>query len=147
MVEDFSDISIKSIMTTDMVTVAEEDSIENLLELFEKHHFHTYPVVAKNCALAGIIDQDIILEILLFHRSPRTKHTHMAATRSLGINAREIMIPHPITISPDANLHDAADLMLKHRINRVCVVEDDTLVGIISKRDIINEVYKKKGVD
>jgi CBS domain-containing protein len=54
------------------------------------------------------------------------------------------MIPHPVTIYSDANLHDVADLMLKHRVNRVCVVKNDRLVGIVSKRDIINEVYQSK---
>ena len=88
-----------------------------------------------------------MLEIIMFHCIPRTKHTHMAAVRSLGESAKEIMIPHPVTISPDENLQDAADMMLKHHINRVCVVENDKLVGIISKKSIISEVYKRKEVE
>lgn len=147
MPENYSDIFIRDIMTQDVVVVKEDDPVEHIFELFDKYHFNTYPVVNNEGKFTGIIDQDIMLEIIMFHRIPRTKHTHMAAVRSQGESAREIMIPHPVTISPDENLHDAADMMLKHHINRVCVVEDDKLVGIISKKNIISEVYKRKEVE
>ena len=147
MPENYSDIFIRDIMTRDAVVVKEHDPVEEIFKLFDKYHFNTYPVVNNDGELVGIIDQDIMLEIMMFHRIPRTKHTHIAAVRSLGESAEGIMIPHPVTISPDANLHDAADMMLKHHINRVCVVDDNKLVGIISKKDIINEVYQRKEVD
>ncbi len=147
MPENYSDIFIKDIMTQDVIVVKEDDPVEHIFELFDKYHFNTYPVVNNEGKFTGIIDQDIMLEIIMLHRIPRTKHTHVTAVRSLGESAREIMIPHPVTISPDENLHDAADMMLKHHINRVCVVEDDKLVGIISKKNIICEVYKRKEVE
>ena len=134
-------------MTQDVVVVNEDDPVEHIFELFDKYHFNTYPVVNNEGKFTGIIDQDIMLEIIMFHRIPRTKHTHMAAVRSQGESAKEIMIPHPVTISPDENLHDAADMMLKHHINRVCVVENDKLVGIISKKNIISEVYQRREVE
>ena len=146
MPENYSDIFIRDIMTKDVVIVKEDDSVEEIFKLFDKYHFNTYPVVDNDGELLGIIDQDIMLEIMMFHRIPRIKHSHIAAVRSLGESAGRIMIPHPVTISPDANLHDAADMMLKHHINRVCVVDDNKLVGIISKMDIINEVYQRNEV-
>ncbi|MCG7848389.1 MAG: CBS domain-containing protein [ANME-2 cluster archaeon] len=147
MTENYSDILIRDIMTSDVVVVNEDAPVEEILKLFEKYHFNTFPVVNNDSELLGIIDQDIMLEIMMFHRIPRIKHTHVAAVRSLGESAREIMIPHPVTISPDENMHDATDMMLKHHINRLCVLEDGKLVGIISKNNIINEVYQRKGVD
>ncbi|MBE0524794.1 MAG: CBS domain-containing protein [Methanosarcinales archaeon] len=144
MTDDLSNVNVKDVMVKDVVTVHEDDSIEKLFDLFEKYHYNSYPVLNNEAKLVGLIDQDIILETLMFDRSPRIKHTHEAAIRSLSDNAKGIMIPHPVTISSEANLHDVADLMLKHRVNRVCVVKDDRLVGIVSKRDIINEVYKSK---
>lgn len=140
------DVSIADIMSKDIITVAEDDSIENVIELFEKHHFHTYPVLSADGELVGVIDQNIVLEVLMFERISRTKHTHMAAVRSLGEDAKSIMISHPVTITSDIDLCDAADLMLKHHINRACVVDDGKLVGIVSKRDVINAVYRIGGL-
>ena len=147
MADNYSDIFIRDIMTKDVVVVNEDGPIEKVFKLFDKYHFNTYPVINDDGELVGIIDQDIMLEIMMFHRIPCTKHTHLAAVRSLGESAKEIMIPHPVTISPDANLHDAADMMLKHHVDRVCVVDDSKLLGIISKKKIINEVYQRKEVD
>ena len=95
MPENYSDIFIRDFMTRDVITLHEDDPIEHIFELFDKYHFNTYPVVNNEGKLTGIIDQDIMLEIIMFHRIPRTKHTHIAAVRSQGESAREIMIPHP----------------------------------------------------
>lgn len=146
MTTDFSNIQISSIMPKDLITVTEDTPIEDIIELFRKYHYHTYPVITNDGLLAGIINQNIILDILLFAQTPRSKHTHLAAMRSLGENARGIMISHPITISQNANLPDAADMMLKHHADHICVIDENNgkLVGIISKRDVITEVYKNK---
>ena len=40
-------------------------------------------------------------------------------------------------ISPEEGIEKAAEMMTKHRINRLPVVEDDKLVGIITRGDII----------
>ena len=137
--------TVKDVMSVGVVSVSENDSIDAMLLLFRRYHFHTYPVVSDRGELVGVIDQDIILEILMSDRIPRLKYTHLMAVRTLGKTARDVMIPHPVTISPDASLFDAADLMLKHHLNRICVVEDGKLAGIISKLDIINEVYERRG--
>ncbi|MBU2617619.1 MAG: CBS domain-containing protein [Euryarchaeota archaeon] len=65
-------------------------------------------------------------------------------TRFLGEDAKGIMNHHPITISPNASLEEAAALMIKHSVDRMCVVVGKKLVGILAKRDIINEIYKRR---
>ena len=134
-------------MTRKMVTAHEDALLEEVFTLFEKHSYHTLPVLNSEEELVGIIDQDIVLEILLFSQIPRAKHTHLTAVRSLGVHAKDIMITHPMTISPDSSLTYAADLMMKHRFDRVCITEDKKLVGIITKRDIVKEVSKRRALE
>ena len=144
MTENIQEPDINKLMEKNVVFIKEDASIEDVLDLFEKHHFHLFPVVNDKGNLVGIVNQDIILEILLFHRIPRVKHTHLAAVRSLGGDVKDFMVPHPVTIPPDTGLNEVADLMLKHHVNHVCVVENEKLVGILTKHDIINEVIKRK---
>ena len=92
----------------------------------------------------GIIDLDIVLEILLLCLVPRAKHTPLTAIRSLGGKAGDVMITHPVTISLDATLKDASDLMMKHRFDRVCVSENGKLAGIISKKDLVKEICRRR---
>ena len=145
--EDCLTVCISTIMSTDLITLAEDDPMERILEIFDQYHHHTYPVVSADNELLGIIDQNIILQILLVSRMPRVHHTHLMAVRSIGEDARGVMIPHPVTISSDMGLCNAAELMVKHRIDRFCVVDDAKLVGMISKHDIIKEIYRIRSID
>jgi CBS domain-containing protein len=55
-----------------------------------------------------------------------------------SVRIREIMTPTPlITIGPNASVKEAADLMIKHNIRRLPVVENNTLVGIITSKDLL----------
>jgi CBS domain-containing protein len=55
-----------------------------------------------------------------------------------GIKIGDVMTPAPlITIGPNATVREAADLMIKHNIRRLPVVEDCTLVGIITSKDLL----------
>ncbi|MBQ7479982.1 MAG: CBS domain-containing protein [Selenomonadaceae bacterium] len=47
------------------------------------------------------------------------------------------MTKHPITVTPDATLDEAAGLMKKHHFRRLPVVEDGKLVGFFSDRDLM----------
>jgi CBS domain-containing protein len=55
-----------------------------------------------------------------------------------GVKIREIMTAAPlITVGFNATVKEAADLMMKHNIRRLPVVEDGTLVGIITSKDLL----------
>ena len=46
------------------------------------------------------------------------------------------MIVDPITLSPEATLHDAEAMMARYRISGVPITRDDVLVGILTNRDV-----------
>jgi CBS domain-containing protein len=52
----------------------------------------------------------------------------------------EIMTPRPLTVSPDAEVREAAQQMLYAEIHRLFVVEDGRVVGVISTSDIMRAV-------
>ena len=137
-------ITIEELMTRDVVTVQEDTPLEDVFSLFGNLPYHTFPVVNKKNELVGIIDIDIILEILLLCLVPRAKHTPLTAIRSLGGKAEDVMITHPVTIPLDATLKDASDLMMKCRFDRVCVSENGKLAGIISKKDLVTEICRRR---
>lgn len=137
-------MTIDELMTREVVKIYENTSVEEILSLYGKNPYHILPVVNDKNELVGIIDLDIILEILLLCLVPREKYTLVTAIRSLGTTAKEIMITHPITVSLNATLKDASDLMIKYRLDRICVIDDRKLAGIISKRDLIEEICRRR---
>jgi len=56
------------------------------------------------------------------------------------------MIIDPITITPDAPISDAMDLMARYRISGVPVTEGGKLIGILTNRDLRFETSRKKKV-
>lgn len=137
-------MTIEELMTRDVVTVQEDTPLEEVFSLFGKFPYHTFPVVNHKNELVGIIDLDVVLDILLLCLVPRSKYTPLTAIRSLGGKAGDIMITHPVTISLDATLKDASDLMMKHRFDRVCVSDNGKLAGIISKKDLVKEICRRR---
>jgi CBS domain-containing protein len=61
------------------------------------------------------------------------------------------MVANPVRIKPHANLLEAVDLITRHKISGLCVVDDDDkLVGILSELDclggILDATYNEAGV-
>lgn len=137
-------IGINDIIKKDVVTISEDDLIEDIINMFTNHRFHSYPVLNAKGKLTGVINQNTILKIMLFDIVPHTDHTNLAV-KSLSKDAKGIMDPHPITVALDSNLCDVAKLMVKHNVNQVFAVDNDRLVGIVSKLDVINEISYVRG--
>jgi CBS domain-containing protein len=53
------------------------------------------------------------------------------------MNAADIMTPDVITASPDTPLAELVDLMLKHRISGLPIVDQGIIVGIVSEGDLL----------
>jgi acetoin utilization protein AcuB len=67
------------------------------------------------------------------------------------MSAQDLMTPHPVTVSPDATLAEAWDLMRDRGIRHVPVVDGDTLVGMLSDRDLahvdLTRLMRLEGVE
>ena len=60
-----------------------------------------------------------------------------------NVRVETLMIPDPVTCTPDTTLIKAAQAIRDHRISCLCVTEGDTLVGILTVRDLTG----KRGAD
>jgi signal-transduction protein with cAMP-binding, CBS, and nucleotidyltransferase domain len=54
-----------------------------------------------------------------------------------GLKSYEVMSRHVISVHDDADLSEVADVLDRNRLKRVPVVRDGTLVGIISRSDLV----------
>ncbi|HOT05973.1 MAG TPA: bifunctional ornithine acetyltransferase/N-acetylglutamate synthase [Methanotrichaceae archaeon] len=63
-----------------------------------------------------------------------------------GKKVSDVMNRHVWSASPDYSLEEAATLMTRHRVNRLPVVEDGRLVGIVTRGDIISALGAREGI-
>src|SRR5215212_5039311 len=92
------------------------------------------PIVEGERPKAIVTDRDIIAHVVAEGRDP-TKMT-----------VDEIASQELVTIGPDEDINEARRLMDRHQLDRILVVEDDRLVGIISEADIRSDEGPLGGV-
>ncbi|OLS01895.1 CBS domain-containing protein [Tissierella creatinophila] len=146
---------IKDIMTKDVITVHEEDTVEKCANLLITHDLSGIPVVDDKGKVKGIVTEgDLIrrasriegppvLEVLggLFYLESPKKFIDKLK-KSMGSIAREIMTENVITVGPDKEIEDAATLLVQEKIKRLPVVDKEgNLIGIVSRKDIMNYLF------
>jgi CBS domain-containing protein len=147
-------MKVADIMTAPAITVGAEASVVETARLMVQHHISGLPVVSPAGTVLGIItEEDLIvrnanlhLPTLLLGLYPvRGQHEfneevrHMLATR-----AREMTSEHFVSVSPDADVSDAASLMSENQTNPLPVIADGKLVGIVSRSDIIRLMVQEE---
>lgn len=135
------------IMTRNVITISPDASIHDAAKLMIDHHVSGLPVVDETGGLIGIITerdflrrQELGTEIkrprwLEFLRGPGRQAVDFV--REAGRKVHEIMTPNVFSVIPDAELVDIVDIMERHRIKRVPVVQGDRLVGIVSRHNFV----------
>jgi CBS domain-containing protein len=156
-------IRVKDAMQSHVITVRKNSRIHDAARILRENRISGAPVVDDDGNLVGIISEGDIMRLIEVHSpslnllmpSPldllelplRMKHEYDEIARGIRKAAvmlvEEIMTPKVVTVPPDASVSDAAELMERHDIKRLPVVDEDgRLVGIITRGDIIGAFVK-----
>ena len=145
-------MKVRDIMTTDVLAVKADTSVNEVARLMGQRDVSGVPVIDEARRVIGIItEMDLIvrntrlemprfIEVLDWGRIPLEwpAHARERMRHMLGTRAADVMTEKVLTIDPDAPVEALAELMVKRRVNPVPVVEDDRLVGIVSRADLID---------
>jgi CBS domain-containing protein len=121
---------VSNIMSTDLVTVTENDLAELVLKVMDWRHIRHLPVEDSRGKLKGIITKKRLLRYLNDEKND-----------PLSI-ASDVMDKNPFTIGPNDDIKYAMLLMMDKKISCLPVVEKDELIGIITDNDT-REVWEK----
>lgn len=119
-------LKIKEIMTTDVKTISSNNSISEAANIMKTLDIGAVPVVKDNIPIGIVTDRDIIIR-------------GVATGKNSNDSVSSVMTADVITISPDADVHDAADIMAAKQIRRLPIVENKQLVGIVAIGDMAVE--------
>lgn len=65
---------------------------------------------------------------------------------AMGLYARDVMQPHVVAVTPDTTLAEVADLLINRRISGVPVLEDDAIVGVVSRSDFARVISLERAL-
>ena len=129
-------MNLRSIMTTRVVSVEPDDSLEAVKQIFDSVKFHHLLVVEKGKKLCGVISDRDLLRALSPYVGTLSENARDTAT--LRKRVHQIMTRKPIALSPEATVTDAVNVFLEHRVSCIPIVDQDfKAVGIISWRDVM----------
>jgi CBS domain-containing protein len=118
-----------AIMTTDLVTVRPDVSIEDAIEMLLNQSISGLPVVDDDGRLVGVITEFALLAVTYDKRvKNHTVSQHMT---------REV-----ITVDVNDPISRIADLCIVHRVRRVPVMQDGRMIGVIARRDVLRALVE-----
>jgi CBS domain-containing protein len=118
-----------AIMTTDLITVRPDASIESAIETLLNEGISGLPVTDDEGRLVGVITEFALLAVTYDKRvKNHTVSQHMT---------REV-----ITVDINDPISRIADLCIVHRVRRVPVMQDGRLSGVIARRDVLRALVE-----
>jgi CBS domain-containing membrane protein len=126
--------SVKEIMTTELYTLAPDDSLQDARKLMAEHNVRHIPIVTEGRQLKGLLSQR---DVLAAADSKVQPHSENAAAMESQIAISSAMTLNPTTIDEDTSLRGAGLHMQQHQIGCLPVVRDDAVVGIITDSDFV----------
>jgi acetoin utilization protein AcuB len=128
-------MNVSDIMTKKPITVRLETTLREALETMEQVGCHHLPVLGTNGHLIGILsDRDCRTAL----NSPHILRERWQDEDLINrLPVRAMMTPAPIVIAPEAPAEEAARMMLSNQISCLPVMRDETLVGIVTRSDIL----------
>ncbi len=147
-------MKVSDVMIFDISAVFEDDTVEKVVDMMSKQYITGVPVVDKDMHVVGFItDNDIMKASIpsyfaLLQSASFLPDTNQFVRNMLNIKdhpVSEYMSKPPIVIREDEPLIHAADLMMRHNIKTIPVVdENNRLIGIITKIDILKAALEEE---
>ena len=116
---------VSEIMTSPVLVVEPTASIAEAAKIMLGGRISGLPVVDQDKRLVGVLtDRDIVVRAVAERLDPATVRVGEVASRE------------PVTVAPSEALDDAMELMARHKVRRLPVVDGGRLVGVVSQADI-----------
>lgn len=138
---------VKDVMTCPVISVATNASLSEAIAFMIQNKLSGLAVLDDTGQLCGLVSEgDLMRRVELgsgmadeswWARLLSSKGPAETYRRTNGRRVADVMTHHPITIEEGDTLGNAARLMQKHRIKRLPVLRDKTLVGMLSRADFV----------
>lgn len=155
-------MEVKHIMVKKVITLSPTETIKDAVEKFAAHNISGCPVVNENEEVIGIFTETDLLASLKTHQrevrmlyppyipigisfveTKKQKEILSVIKEMSGTKIEKVMRTNVIKVAPEEKIEHALQLIVENKINRLPVVKDNKIVGIVTRGDIIKGVYEE----
>lgn len=140
----------RDIMTTALHTAKRQTSVGEIAKLMTENRVSGVPIVTDDNQVIGIVSETDLLHRRENGTEKRRKwwldmlkdadELAREYAKSHGLRADDVMTRYVVTVGEDTSLRDIADILDRNNLKRVPVVRDGTLVGIITRGDLVRRL-------
>lgn len=135
----FDKITVKEIMTGDVVAVSPTDRLIHARRLMIDAHIGRVPVIEEDDLKGIITSKDLMRAFIDFRKNVPEKHQKSQIKEVL---VEDIMSSNPSSVSKKMSISDVSKIMIETGFNGLPVVEDGKVIGIITQTDILRLIAK-----
>jgi CBS domain-containing protein len=151
-------LTVADIMDADPVSVQPDDDVETVVRLMRRHELPGVPVVNEGGRCIGIVTEaDLVIadeegDLHLPHYIELfggvvflepLRHFESRLRKAVGQTVQDIMTADPITIGPDASVHEAGRIIARRGHNRLPVVQHGRLIGVVTRVDVLEALTRE----
>ena len=147
----------KAIMSVNVITIKRETTLEEIAHILTENRISGVPVVDDEGHVEGIVSETDLLYKDVEPRFPAvvevlggliflkgTKHHDEELKKLVATKAEDIMTAKVITAEEETDVREIAGIMVENKINRVPILRDGKLVGIVSRADILKSMLMEE---
>jgi CBS domain-containing protein len=123
---------ISDSMTADPCSIDAGKPVSYAAKMMRDENVGFAPVVEGDRLIGTLTDRDIAVRVVAEGRDPEST------------TVREVASNDVISVDPDSDLDDAMDLMARHQVRRIAVVEGNRLVGVVAQADVARDAKPKQ---
>lgn len=145
----------RDIMTPDPITVGPDASVTEAAHLMVDNHVGALPVLEGE-RLVGIVTegdlimQDVKLEFPTYIHlldgmimyPPATARFEDELRKAVAASVRAVMTSDVVTVQSDTPIEDVVTLLVDRRVGSIPVLDQERLVGIVSKSDVVRSLVE-----
>jgi CBS domain-containing protein len=131
---------ISHIMTKNVLTVKVTDDLHEVIDLIKKNHIRHLPVL-EGKEIVGMISRTDINRLTFSSLFENQEGADEAVLEMLTI--QQVMTQKPRTVEASLSIREVAEILTKEEYHALPVVENGSLVGIVTTTDIIKYMLEQ----
>lgn len=128
-------ITVRDLMTEQLFTVGPHDDLATVRDLMVEHRVRHIPVVEADGNLVGLVTHRDLLRHSLIEQEDIPGYVEEAVLEQVEVC--EVMTSSPDVVTADADIREAAQVMLDRKYGCLPVVEGKRLIGILTEADFV----------
>ena len=128
---------ISKLLTRDIISINEKDTIYDAIKLLSKNKIGALPVINNQKKLCGIVSERDVINAISENKKINFSLSHI----------NSIMTSKVITCNKDTESNVLMKIMTTNKIRHIPILEKNLLIGIVSIGDVVKRLLEKFNIE